>query len=617
MGMRRKTCGKVSAAMAAAAMAMTGVVAPVVIPVETVFADSTAVNDTEVVQEIKVTGAETGATVKAYQLVAGEYRSSDKKLVKYSMTATGQLDTSVELSDLVQYDSKDEGNTTKLSAWVTSLANKIQTAGTTETYTLTEGDAGTYSVNAKPGLYLVLIEKAGTDKVYNPVLLSVSMTDVNTNVASGSAVALNTQFQNGSSTGYFKISSSDMDKTIVGVVDKDADGQETTAKDAKGDAVAIGDTVKFRIDNMTIPSFSSDYTAPVYELTDTLENTGFDAIKNMVIKVGGQVVDAANYTITEADGTTAFGDTSKSFKLSFTETYLRSLENASADNRAVEVTYESTLATTAGLNYAENYNHAELKYSNNASDESSYKTIKKNTYHYTFGIDANIDAEGTSASGDHDQWETHELNKVTTSGGETSFIDANTTYSKTSAKKTVKPAAALAGAVFGLYTDADCAKSAKALIDGNMADATATSDENGHITFLGLDEGVYYLKETTAPSGYTLSDTVYKIVINGEFDDNGYMTSYSITTTNTSSGEQIGSATYTNTYTLDDATGELTSNITEKVKGSITPVEITNTKTQALPFTGGEGRYVIYGGAVILAGLAVTLGIVKKKEENH
>lgn len=71
----------------------------------------------------------------------------------------------------------------------------------------------------------------------------------------------------------------------------------------------------------------------------------------------------------------------------------------------------------------------------------------------------------------------------------------------------------LAGAVFGLYSDADCL---------NELDR-AVSDDYGYVEFPGHGAGTYYLKEITAPTGYELKDAVYRAEISGGvariFDD--------------------------------------------------------------------------------------------------
>lgn len=59
----------------------------------------------------------------------------------------------------------------------------------------------------------------------------------------------------------------------------------------------------------------------------------------------------------------------------------------------------------------------------------------------------------------------------------------------------------LAGAEFALYRDADCTQ----LISSGVSGA------DGLLELEIPDEGVYYLKEVTAPQGYHLSDTVYRV----------------------------------------------------------------------------------------------------------
>lgn len=63
----------------------------------------------------------------------------------------------------------------------------------------------------------------------------------------------------------------------------------------------------------------------------------------------------------------------------------------------------------------------------------------------------------------------------------------------------------LKGAEFTLYTDAACTH----LL------ATATSDANGRVEFEKQPGGIYYLKETAAPTGHTAENTVWMVKIAG------------------------------------------------------------------------------------------------------
>ncbi|WP_137654730.1 SpaH/EbpB family LPXTG-anchored major pilin [Bifidobacterium moukalabense] len=92
----------------------------------------------------------------------------------------------------------------------------------------------------------------------------------------------------------------------------------------------------------------------------------------------------------------------------------------------------------------------------------------------------------------------------------------------------------LAGAEFKLYADEAATQEvpltqpdADKAVYQKKASATATAamvtDSEGHIAIHGLDAGTYYLKETKAPSGYMLSNTVTKVVIarDGELPTDG------------------------------------------------------------------------------------------------
>lgn len=78
----------------------------------------------------------------------------------------------------------------------------------------------------------------------------------------------------------------------------------------------------------------------------------------------------------------------------------------------------------------------------------------------------------------------------------------------------------LSGAEFKLYSDQSATKEVAVslatkgvyTVDPNGT-AVLTTGTDGKITVNGLDSGTYYLKETKAPSGYKLDDTVRKVTV--------------------------------------------------------------------------------------------------------
>lgn len=109
---------------------------------------------------------------------------------------------------------------------------------------------------------------------------------------------------------------------------------------------------------------------------------------------------------------------------------------------------------------------------------------------------------------------TSELADSNVIGGTTSAVSFNNFYTPTGtgllslAKRAENSATALQGAVFTLYDK-----------DEDDVIATATSNANGAVYFSGLEDGTYWLKETTPPTGYEEYGGCWKVKVKADEDD--------------------------------------------------------------------------------------------------
>ena len=562
---------------------MAGAVMLTAVPVQTFAASDAAVagvrgeqaeSGTE--QTVTVSGLKEGSTVKLYQIVDGYYK--DGKLVKYVLMDPKNANIAAIGND--EKGQADDTNDIITEEEITTIANNIQG----EAFTADKGldmtvSGSTATASVEPGLYMVLATDPSGETVYNPAVVAVNITSVNNDTRKAGSVDMTSYFKTDNNV-YLKSSASSADKKITGsnkaaVLAEGETAGANTAKNAHGDTLAIGDTAHFEIDDMTIPSFSADYTKPQFIITDTID-ASFDKYSNLKVTVGGTEVKAG-------DDTYKVSDNGNAFKIEFAESYLRNLRGTDANARKVVVTYDSVLNSTAGLNFAENHNRATIQYSNNPSDEKSFRTINKDTYHYTFGIDAPLDGK-----------------------------DKTSEYAKTRADGKT----ALAGATFTLYSDEACTQISKTK---DQKDGTAVSADDGSISFTGLDEGTYYMKETVAPDGYTLSDQTYKFVITANLDEkSGELKDYNVKSyykdATHADWTAASTAAYTATKTTpDNDTGALTNEVTK----SGDTIAIKNSKLQRLPSTGGRGTVAITLIASISAAVFLTLFLKSRKNDNQ
>ena len=653
-------------------MLLASVCAVAVVPTVGVYAKSPAAvkgvqgeqADVGNTQTITVKGIRAGTQVKVYQIADGYY-NTDKKLVRYVMMDPTNayihgLDTNSDTNTSLDEHGQKEGYNDIISETeITNIANNIDNGTytadanpvtmsiSTDTYKDVASGENYYTAtaNVEPGMYIIKATDQNGVVVYNPAVISVNVSDVNAPAYKAGTVDMTHFFESyDDKTVYLKSSESTADKSIVKTNKPVARAQEDKVQDyspenKNGDTVAIGDTVYFRLDKMTIPSYTSDYKQPVtYNITDTVD-TSFDKYKdfkltvgNVEIKPSDTVADIAKKVsgmsltssidvdkdhATDADnhapGTVKIDETKKcytledvgnsGFKVTFSEDYLRAVRGLTNDQRAVVITYDAVLNRTATQNFAENHNRVHIEYTDSATggetpnDPQKTHKIDKDNYVYTFGIDANIDSENTDVT--VNKRTTYEFNKVTRKH------DSKSTEWTTQQKSN----APLKGATFTLYRDEGFTTKAATV---NNPDATAVSDADGHITFTGLDEGTYYLKETKAPVGYTMTDALYRFTINANLNADGTLSTYSVnikyknyahdtwTDAGTATYSAIGNPTIT-------STGDVNTNIDIKDNA----VAIVNHKLQIIPSTGGKGAIGLAAGAG--CGAIIAFAVVAKR----
>lgn len=322
----------------------------------------------------------------------------------------------------------------------------------------------------------------------------------------------------------------------------------TLTKDAK-DTADFGEDVAYTI-KATVPAYGPEYTDPIFTIEDTLAAGDLKLTDGIItVKVEEQVVPAENYTV--------MGNTVGSTK--FTVTFKSDWVKVNG-NAEVVITYDATV-TSAKVNTESHDNTVALTYSDNPETIAQVTDTEKV---YSF------DVGGTATGG---------IFKKTEATGET----------------------ALANAEFTLYTDADC--TVKYVNEVHLSDnPTATTDDNGNIHITGLDTGTYYLKESKAPNGYTLNDTVYKIDINATVE-NEELKTWTIKITDMSTNNVT-----THTFTVDGDQVDSTGGETTVIK---------NTELSSLPSTGGIGTTIFtIGGCVIMIVAAGLYFSTRKKEEN-
>lgn len=312
---------------------------------------------------------------------------------------------------------------------------------------------------------------------------------------------------------------------------------------------AIGESFQFElVANLPISNEYNNYSTYEIKFHDTMSaGITFENIDKVVI------IDSSNNETTISDYTVAGISSGDEGKKTWTVTI--------ADAKAYGV--DLTKGATIKVYYSAHLNKD--AYVNNASGE----TTNKNTVSLEYSNNPNAGGTGTGKTPEETVYVfTYQINN-------TKYHDSDAAGNE------------LENAGFKLYTDKDCTNEFALRKEGDFYIPTTgtgvemKSDANGKFNIKGLDAGIYYLKETSTPTGYNTCETLeIKIVASHKRD-----------------GSEIGHVDLTQSEHLNN--------------------NIINLSGTVLPSTGGIGTTIFYvvGGGLMVA--AAILLITKKRMENR
>ena len=287
-----------------------------------------------------------------------------------------------------------------------------------------------------------------------------SKTKTNTIVGKTATAADNQAVINGLTAGYYVVSTTagslcilntngsslEIDeKNVAPTIDKKIDGSKTS-----NDA-AIGDVVNYTV------TIHAKKGATGYVLTDTMTKGLTFNPDSLTVKTGTSTLSKdTDYTVEVNSTPDTDGNTN--FKVTFTDTYLKSIDG----NTDIVVSYTATVNKDAVIGATGNTNTAKLKYGNKSTVDST-----TTTYSYKF-----------------DLVKTDNAKKLLT-GAKFKLYDTN---DSTTPVKLIKDTAT------GNYRVAE----------KNEAGAVQEIEINSYnaVTISGLNKKTYYLEETLAPEGY-------------------------------------------------------------------------------------------------------------------
>ena len=502
------------------------------------FAATDVIGDKDDTAVIGVTNVGTNATkVTAYPVIVAKYQSESNNAIFTGYEVKYTTNPPITVNEDGEYTLSAE-----------QIAQIRASLNVSEGVELVKQANGTTWSKALPiGAYLIIVSNEET-ATYNAMVASTNYKkDVN---------GKNTIDMSKATAAAKKVTAPDLEKKIV-----ETNGDGSTEK-VNGNTANIGDIVEYEVTVKNIPNYDGKY--PVFNVEDTL-STGLTYNEDVTISVKNETTG----DVTDLTKDTYCVDTSAGQKITLnfvdnkfkTEDHPNGYSLKAYNGQTLVIKYSATVNENAAVNEPGNNNDAKVSYAKDSSVDGRPGTSEDKTYTYTFDIDGGVNGSVT--------------NKIITKVGIVSGETKNDP---------------LEGATFTLYKDDKCTEK----YSNDKWDGVVRTDTNGQMLMEGLKAGTYYLKETAAPDGFTLNDTVYTIVIAETLNGNGKLESWTITI----NGDTIIDGEGNKVEKVNEFTVNNEGIATKTVDGS---VDIINTKISSLPSTGGIGTTIFtIGGCAIM-----------------
>lgn len=403
-----------------------------------------------------------------------------------------------------------------------------------------------YTATVKPGSYLVLVSGTET-KSYNPMVVSVSYERKagGTTGLKEDTLTLVEGIANAKKSG------------MPGVTKKIVDTTPGAGTTDKGNSAEINEDVHYEISVNPIPSYNGSH--PVLNVVDTLAN----GLKyNSDLKVF--IKDAENNEAELNAGKYSVGGAGQTITVDFVVDKQYTLNEYAG--KEIVIKYSAKVDTTATLNDIANENNVTLNYSRDSKDANNTDNDKDKTYTYTF----EIGGENSGTTG-----------IITKTGDRADDTDG------------------LNGATFALYKTEEAAKNDTANSRFKEAITSTIGEKKGQMQFTGLEAGqTYYLRELTAPDGYSVNTHIFTVKIEATYSNDGQLADWTVKVDGNAVAKFV--KTENGFSKTDNSEG----------------VNILNTKISSLPSTGGMGTYLFTIVGVVLMTCAAGAFFVSRRKTN-